>query len=57
MMNDDCDIVRYKPLEFDGWGDRHSTLPFIGERYSLVYFTPLGVTEEDMWWWKTCDGV
>lgn len=43
--------IRYNPLEFDGWGQRHSTLPFVGERYTLVYFTPLGVMEEDMWWW------
>ena len=35
--------IRYRPLEFDGWGVRHHTLPFCGERYSLVWFTPLGV--------------
>jgi len=44
--------IRYQPLEFDGWSQRHYTLPFCGERYSLVWFTPLGVGEEDMWWWK-----
>ena len=44
--------IRYKPLEFDGWGQRHWTLPFEGERYSLVWFTPLGVTQSDMFWWK-----
>ena len=32
--------VRYAPLEFDGWRERHWTLPFDGERYSLVFFTP-----------------
>ena len=32
--------VRYAPLQFDGWGERHWTLPFAGERYSLVWFTP-----------------
>ena len=32
--------VRYKPLEFDGWKQIHSTEPFTGERYSLVWFTP-----------------
>lgn len=32
--------IRYKPLEFDGWRSRHWTLPFRGERFSLVYFTP-----------------
>ena len=36
-----CDI-RYKAIEFDGWKQRHWTLPFIGERYSLVWFTPKG---------------
>ena len=32
--------IKYKPLEFDGWRSRHWTLPFRGERFSLVYFTP-----------------
>jgi hypothetical protein len=32
--------IRYKPLEFDGWKSRHWTLPFMGERFSLVWFTP-----------------
>jgi FkbM family methyltransferase len=32
--------VRYKPLQFDGWKQIHSTEPFSGERYSLVWFTP-----------------
>ena len=31
--------VRYEPLEFDGWKKRHWTLPFRGERYSLVFFS------------------
>ena len=34
--------IRYQPHEFDGWTQRHWTLPFTGERYSLVWFTPLG---------------
>ena len=34
--------IRYKPLEFDGWKQRHWTMPFTGERYSLVWFTPKG---------------
>jgi hypothetical protein len=34
--------IRYKPLEFNGWTERHWTLPFNGERYSLVWFTPKG---------------
>ena len=33
--------VRYAPLEFDGWRERHWTLPFRGERFSLVWFTPV----------------
>ena len=32
--------IRYSPLEFDGWRQRHWTEPFDGERYSLVWFTP-----------------
>ncbi|KAJ8600017.1 hypothetical protein CTAYLR_001861 [Chrysophaeum taylorii] len=31
--------IRYKPLAFDGWRQRHWTLPFEGERFSLVFFT------------------
>eukprot|EP00928_Gymnodinium_smaydae_P033559 TRINITY_DN24006_c1_g4_i1.p1 TRINITY_DN24006_c1_g4~~TRINITY_DN24006_c1_g4_i1.p1 ORF type:complete len:1020 (-),score=170.63 TRINITY_DN24006_c1_g4_i1:214-3216(-) len=34
--------IRYKPLDFNGWTQRHWTLPFDGERFSLVWFTPLG---------------
>ena len=33
----DC---RYAPLEFDGWRERHWTRPFVGERFSLVWFSP-----------------
>lgn len=44
--------IRYQPLEFDGWMQRHWTLPFVGQRFSLVWFTPLGITEDDLWWWK-----
>ncbi len=43
---------RYRPIEFDGWNDRHYNLPFVGERFSLVWFTPLGVMLEDLWWLK-----
>jgi len=32
--------VRYQPLVFDGWQERHWTLPFQGERFSLVWFSP-----------------
>jgi len=35
-----CDI-RYAPREFNGWRQRHWTLPFVGERFTLVWFTPL----------------
>ena len=34
--------IRYKAIEFNGWKQRHWTLPFKGERYSLVWFTPKG---------------
>lgn len=34
--------IRYAPLTFDGWRQRHWTLPFEGERFSLVWFTPSG---------------
>ena len=37
--------VRYAPLQFDGWHERHWTLPFSGERYSLVWFTPAEAQE------------
>jgi hypothetical protein len=53
VENDAFDI-RYVPLDFDGWNQRHWTLPFYGERYSLVWFTPLGITEEDLVWWNQC---
>lgn len=34
--------IRYKPLQFNGWRQRHWTRPFLGERYSLVWFTQKG---------------
>ncbi|KAL3921436.1 MAG: hypothetical protein SGILL_002749, partial [Bacillariaceae sp.] len=34
--------IRYSAIEFNGWKQRHWTLPFSGERYSLVWFTPKG---------------
>jgi hypothetical protein len=34
--------IRYQPLEFNGWKQRHWTMPFQGERFSLVWFTPKG---------------
>jgi len=36
-----CDI-QYKPLEFNGCTQRHWTKPFEGDRFSLVFFTPVG---------------
>lgn len=37
--------VRYRGLEFDGWTQRHWTQPFVGERFSLVWFTPRGLEQ------------
>jgi hypothetical protein len=34
--------IRYKAIEFNGWTERHWTMPFEGERFSLVWFTPKG---------------
>ena len=34
--------IRYKSIEFNGWKQRHWTMPFLGERFSLVWFTPMG---------------
>ena len=42
MVEGNKHSIRYRPLEFNGWTERHWTLPFIGERYSLVWFTPKG---------------
>eukprot|EP00933_Yihiella_yeosuensis_P066569 TRINITY_DN7090_c0_g1_i2.p1 TRINITY_DN7090_c0_g1~~TRINITY_DN7090_c0_g1_i2.p1 ORF type:complete len:464 (-),score=70.37 TRINITY_DN7090_c0_g1_i2:207-1550(-) len=44
--------IRYKPLEFDGFAERHWTLPFKGERFSLVWFRCLGVEEDQLFWLK-----
>ena len=35
--------IRYKPLEFDGWAQEHWTLPFSGERFSIVWYIPHGL--------------
>jgi len=40
--------VRYQPLEFNGWKERHWTLPFQGERFSLVFFTPAETVVKDI---------
>ena len=42
VVEGDVSNIRYRPLEFDGWKQRHWTLPFVGERFSLVWFTPHG---------------
>jgi hypothetical protein len=42
MVEGEKHDIRYKALEFDGWTERHWTMPFSGERYSLVWFTPKG---------------
>ena len=52
LVENEVHDIRYKPLEFNGWQCRHSTLPFVGERYSLVFFSPFGINEEDMFWLK-----
>jgi hypothetical protein len=52
LVEDDAIDIRYNPKEFNGWSKRHSTLPFCGERYTLVWFTPQGVGEDDMYWLK-----
>ncbi len=42
MVEGDKNDIRYKGIEFDGWKQRHWTMPFQGERFSLVWFTPKG---------------
>jgi hypothetical protein len=42
MVEGDKYDIRYNPIEFNGWTQRHWTLPFRGERFSLVWFTPKG---------------
>ena len=42
MVEGEKHDIRYKALEFNGWTQRHWTMPFSGERYSLVWFTPKG---------------
>lgn len=39
--------IRYEPLEFNGWKQLHWTAPFLGERFSLVYFTPATTLADD----------
>lgn len=42
VVEGEVNDIRYSPMEFNGWTQRHWTLPFAGERYSLVWFTPRG---------------
>ena len=42
MVEGERKDIRYNAIEFNGWKQRHWTLPFKGERYSLVWFTPKG---------------
>jgi tRNA U38,U39,U40 pseudouridine synthase TruA len=42
LVEGDKHDIRYKAIEFNGWKQRHWTMPFVGERYSLVWFTPKG---------------
>ncbi len=42
MVEGEKKDIRYKGIEFDGWKQRHWTMPFQGERFSLVWFTPKG---------------
>jgi hypothetical protein len=42
MVEGEKQDIRYKAIEFNGWKQRHWTMPFKGERYSLVWFTPKG---------------
>ena len=39
-VEDEVVDIRYKPFEFDGWKQIHWTLPFKGERFSIVWFSP-----------------
>lgn len=42
MVEGEQHDIRYKAIEFNGWTQRHWTMPFAGERFSLVWFTPKG---------------
>eukprot|EP00934_Nitzschia_sp_Nitz4_P001340 Nitzschia sp. Nitz4//scaffold165_size50357//31700//36390//NITZ4_007023-RA/size50357-processed-gene-0.9-mRNA-1//1//CDS//3329538138//1340//frame0 len=35
MVEGKKEDIRYRAIEFNGWKQRHWTLPFVGERYSL----------------------
>ncbi len=40
FVEGDAYPIRYQPLEFDGWKQRHWTGAYTGERFSLVWFSP-----------------
>ena len=39
--------IRYSPVEFDGWNQMHWTMPFVGNRFSLVWFSPAEKDEQE----------
>jgi hypothetical protein len=53
VVEEDEFDIRYRAVQFNGWTQRHWTLPFDGERYSLVWFTPKGC--EGMYEAGLCD--
>lgn len=40
MVEHKAHDIRYQALQFDGWKLRHWTKGFVGQRFSLVWFTP-----------------
>ena len=50
VVENEIHDIKYKPLEFNGFTERHWTLPFKGERFSLVWFRCLGVEDKDLYW-------
>ena len=40
VVDGEAHDIRYSPLAFDGWTQTHHTAPFVGERFSVVWFTP-----------------
>ena len=48
MVENDQHDIRYCPVEFDGLNLRHWTQLFIWERFSLVWFTPEGMTPKQL---------
>jgi hypothetical protein len=42
MVEGEKHDIRYKAIQLNEWKQGHWTMPFKGERYSLVWFTPKG---------------